>query len=98
TVGPLELGAFGGYGLYAEKGCSGIERDAGGVLAGAMVSARLGSFTVALAFSDLPGEYDEDDVSAPFRFRVPRRSLGVGSCTAGPPHPCCRAHTLERAP
>src|SRR5690606_13312613 len=52
TVGPLELGAFGGYGLYAEKGWSGIERDAGGVLAGAMVSARLGSFTVALAFSD----------------------------------------------
>jgi len=78
TVGPLELGAFGGYGLYAEKGWSGIERDAGGVLAGAMVSARLGSFTVALAFSDLTGEYDEDDVSAPFRFHVPRLSLGVG--------------------
>jgi len=78
TAGPLEVAAFGGYGLYSEKGWSGIERDAGGVLAGAMASARLGGFRVALAFSDLTGEYGEDDVSEPFRFHVPRLSLGLG--------------------
>lgn len=78
TAGPLELAAFGGYGLYSEEGWSGIERDAGGILAGAMMSARLGAFRVALAFSDLTGEYGEDDASEPFRFHVPRLSLGVG--------------------
>ena len=78
TAGPLELTAFGGYGLYSEEGWSGIERDAGGVLAGAMVAVRLGAFRVALAFSDLTGEYGEDDVPEPFRFHVPRLSLGLG--------------------
>jgi hypothetical protein len=78
TAGPLELAAFGGYGLYSEEGWSGIERDAGGVLAGAMMGVRLGAFRVALAFSDLTGEYGEDDVSEPFRFHVPRLSLGLG--------------------
>jgi len=78
TSGPLELSAFGGYGLYSEKAWSGIERDAGGVLAGALVSARVRGFRVALAFSDLTGEYGEDDVAEPFRFHVPRLSLGLG--------------------
>ena len=78
TVGPLDLTAFGGYGLYSEEGWSGIERDAGGLLAGAMMAVRLGTFRVALAFSDLTGEYGEDDVLEPFRFHVPRLSLGLG--------------------
>src|SRR5690606_20752269 len=78
TTGPFELTAFGGYGMYSEKGWSGIERDAGGILAGALVSARLGALRVALAFSDLMGEYGEDDVSEPFSFHAPRISIGVG--------------------
>lgn len=78
TTGTFELTAFGGYGMYSEKGWSGIERDAGGILAGALVSARLGALRVALAFSDLMGEYGEDDVSEPFSFHAPRISIGVG--------------------
>lgn len=78
TVGRVALGGFGGYGLYREEGWSGIERDAGGILFGALATTRLGRATVALALSDLAGEYGEDDIAEPFRFHVPRLSVGLG--------------------
>jgi len=78
TVGRVALSGFGGYGLYREEGWSGIERDAGGILFGALAAVRLGRATVAFALSDLAGEYGEDDIAEPFRFHVPRFSIGLG--------------------
>lgn len=78
TIGRVALSGFGGYGLYREEGWSGIERDASGILYGALAAVRLGRATLALALSDLTGEYGEDDVAEPFRFHVPRLSVGFG--------------------
>jgi hypothetical protein len=70
--------AFGGYGLYGERGSIGIERDSHGVLFGVNGRWRVGPLTLAGVYSHLTGSYDETDVPAPFRFHVPRLSLGVG--------------------
>lgn len=70
--------AFGGYGVYAERGASGIERDSHGILFGVTARWRVGPLTLAGVYSHLTGSYDETDVPAPFRFHVPRLSLGVG--------------------
>jgi hypothetical protein len=69
---------FGGYGIYGERGYTGIERDAPGFLFGATARWRVGPLTLAGVYSHLTGSYDETDVVSPFRFHVPRFSLGVG--------------------
>ena len=78
TIGRVGLSGFGGYGVYREEGWTGIERDGRGILFGALATVRLGRATVALAFSDLAGEYGEDDVPQSFVFHVPRFSIGLG--------------------
>jgi hypothetical protein len=69
---------FGGVGSYAETGDTGIERDAFGVLFGGTARWRVGAVTFAGQYSHVTGTYDKPDVSAPFRFHVPRISVGVG--------------------
>ena len=70
--------AFGGVGTYAEKGETGTERDAFGLLFGGTARYRVGGLTFAAQYSHVTGNYDKPDVSAPFRFHVPRISVGVG--------------------
>jgi hypothetical protein len=69
---------FGGLGWYGETGETGIERDATGILLGGTARVRAGGVTFAASYSHVTGNYDEPDVSAPFRFDVPRISLGIG--------------------
>jgi hypothetical protein len=70
--------AFGGVGTYAETGETGTERDAFGALFGGTARYRVGGVTLAAQYSHVTGTYDKPDVSAPFRFHVPRISVGVG--------------------
>jgi hypothetical protein len=68
---------FGGYGVYGERGHTGIERDAGGLLAGSILVVRIGPLGVAGVVTHMTGTYDRPDVTNAFRFHVPRLSLGV---------------------
>lgn len=78
TAGPLELTGFGGYGWYSEEGWTGIRRDSGGPLFGGLAMLRAGRVAIGVALTDLTGRYDGADVREPFRFHVPRLSLGLG--------------------
>ncbi|MFS8637539.1 MAG: hypothetical protein FWJ74_05595 [Gemmatimonadota bacterium] len=77
-IGPVDLTGFGGYGIYREEGWSGIRRDAGGVLMGGLAAVDFGAVAITLGALQLMGRYDENDVPEPFRFRVPRLTVGFG--------------------
>lgn len=77
-LGPADLTGIGGYGRYREEGWSGIRRDAGGILLGGLAVLDLGGIALSAGMVHLVGRYDGDDVSDPFRFHVPRVTLGLG--------------------